>query len=71
MSTATVHIPVVFAVGNRKLLVAILAEVSLKPVGFTADLIQDSKQQLFRCHGSTEDADSLPIGTARVSSCPD
>ena len=61
----------VLSVGNGKLLVAVLAEVSLQPVWLHSDLLQDSKQQLLGCHGSVEDADALAIGAPGVSPCLD
>ena len=59
------------SVGNGELLVAVLAEVSLQPVWLRSDLLQDSKQQLFGCHRSVEDADALAIGAPGVSPCLD
>ena len=64
-----ISLPVVLSVGNRKLEVAVLTEVSLQPIWLHPNLIKDSKQQMFGCHGSIEEADALPIGAAWVSPC--
>lgn len=58
----------VFPVGDVEFHVAVLAEVSLQPRRLVANLVQDTKHQLFSGHGSREYADTLLVGYTRVSS---
>ena len=67
--TKLMYSPVVLAVGNGELEVAVLTEVPLQPVWLCPNLVKDSKEHLFGCHGSIEDADTLAIGAAGVSPC--
>ena len=64
-------VPVVLAVGDVELHVAVEAEVSIQPHGLHADLVQDSEQHLLGGHGSVEDAQALLVGHARVGPCLD
>ena len=58
-------------VGDIELHVAALAEVTLQPRGFTADLVQNAKHELLGGHWSREYADIVSVGYAGVSSCLD
>ena len=60
-----------FPVRDTELHVAVLAEVTLQPGGLSVDLVQDAEHELFGRDWGREDADTLFVGDARMSTSSD